>query len=59
MGKSLAAKEHKERKKGTEKQPSSCFVEALFTGRHEIMKTGRKRRLTPSHVHFHVFLFSC
>jgi hypothetical protein len=51
----LAAKEHKKNKE----QLGFFFVEALLTGRHEIMKTGRKRVLSPSRIPFHVFMFSC
>jgi len=36
-----------------------CSIETLLTGRHEIMKTGRKRGLIPPQVQFHVFLLSC
>ena len=36
------------------------FVEAILTGRHEIMKTGRERRLLPPFIScLHVLMFSC
>jgi hypothetical protein len=53
----LAAKEHKELKKNG-RMEAFCFVETVLTGRYEIMKTGRKRRLVPSQVQFHVFMIS-
>jgi hypothetical protein len=35
------------------------FAETLLTGRHETIKTGRKKRLAPPLVPFHVFMLSC
>jgi hypothetical protein len=64
----LATKERREHK-DTEKKRIVlqflawvCLVETFLTGRHEIMKTGRRRSLLPPQVQFHVFMlfkFSC
>jgi hypothetical protein len=39
------------------KSPKFSIRRAFLTGRHEIMKTGRKRSLI--HLHFHVFILLC